>query len=77
MHAVLNGGGCFPSPTTFTLTAGALAGFAVAAECGAATVTEGPRSYQVYNLRVTASRGAIGAEDYFSRTLISSVADRS
>ena len=78
LHAIVNGAGagldCGPGTTSFTLGGGALAGFDVSVECAVQTVTEGSRTYQLYQLRSTASAGAVGSPDRASRTLIATVA---
>ena len=71
----LAGGTCFPSPTTFALNGGTTTGYSVALTCSETTVTEGPATYNVYNLQVVAFRGVPNGEDYFSRTLNASVTD--
>jgi len=78
LHAIVNAGGagldCGPGTTSFTLGAGALAGFDVSVECSVQPVTEGARTYQLYQLRSSASIGAPGELDRASRSLIATVA---
>ncbi len=78
LHAIVNAGGagldCAPGTTTFTLGGGALAGFDVSVGCTVQTVDEGSGSFQLYQLRSTASTGAVGSPDRASRTLVATVA---
>ena len=63
-----------PGSSNVPMAGGALDGFGVAVVCTAQAVTEGPSSYTLYSLEVTASRGAPGAADRVSRTLHAEVA---
>ena len=67
---------------TFTLTGGALAGFVVTATCAARThqiystvPPAGFKTYTVYALAATASRGTYGKPDYVARTVTRNVTD--
>ena len=66
---VLTTGACFSSPTSFTLSGGGAAGYSVDARCTATPVTEGPDSYSVFTLRVTASRGSLDSSDFVRRSI--------
>ncbi|HIP53629.1 MAG TPA: pilus assembly protein MshP [Chromatiales bacterium] len=57
-----SGGGCAASGA-----APVIEGFTLAITCSASPVTEGARNYSLYDLRVRASRGAVGALDRVSR----------
>lgn len=70
---VLAGDACFASPASFTLNGGASSGYAVSASCAATPVTEGPDSYTVFTLLVTASRGSIASGDLVRRTIRTTV----
>ncbi len=76
--AVLDGGGCGSVPgTPLALNGGGFDGFSVTElSCSSATVQEGPDSYDVYQLRATASRGGnAGDIAYVSRTVEVTVSD--
>ena len=66
--------GCGGAPVTFSLPAGAGAGYATAITCTSQAVTEGAASYTVYSLTAVATRGNAGTPGYVSRTLIATVA---
>jgi MSHA biogenesis protein MshP len=72
---VVGTGGCFASPTMFTLAGGMTSGFDVRLECSATPINEAGVNYRVYQLRATASRGQSDEEDYFSRTIEATVTD--
>lgn len=71
---VIADGACFSSGTQFGLDGTALNGFSVAVECSAQAITEGARSYQIFNLSATARYGAEGSEDYYRRRLTATIA---
>lgn len=79
MQDIINAGAagldCSPGAVGFNLTGGALAGFSVTVGCSSQNVTEGSDNYDIYELQVTASRGAPGDLDFASRTLIATVTD--
>ena len=69
IYQALHGSSCAAS-TSF-----AIGDFSVTVECTSASITEGPDSYTVYNLRATASRGNPGDVLYVSREVVTSVTD--
>lgn len=71
---VLADDACFSGGTQFGLAGTALNGFAVAAECSAQAITEGARSYKIFNLSATAHYGAAGGEDFYQRRLTATIA---
>jgi MSHA biogenesis protein MshP len=66
---------CFSAGTRFALNGTALNGFEVTADCSMQAVTEGQRSYRVFQLTATARYGAPGKEDNYQRRLTAAVAN--
>lgn len=75
--AVLDGD-CGSVPAApFSLNGGGLDGFSlVQLDCAAASVQEGPDTYDVYQITATARRGNPGEIGYVSRTIQVSVSDQ-
>ncbi|MCW8882322.1 MAG: pilus assembly protein MshP [Sedimenticola sp.] len=60
---------CPPVPSSFSAD-----GFTIAMTgCTSFPVTEGPTSYTLYDIQVTASRGTFGSSDFVSRRLRATV----
>ena len=70
---VLRNDACFASPTSFSLSGGAVAGYTVVASCSATSHTEGPDAFNVFRLTATGSRGSPGAPGHVQRTIRASV----
>ncbi|MBM2829422.1 MAG: hypothetical protein HW411_212 [Gammaproteobacteria bacterium] len=62
---------------TISFSSGGLNGFQAAVGCAETTgVTEGPDTYNIYNIGVTATRGTAGQPAFASRTIRVTVTDR-
>ena len=76
VQRVLNGG-CAAVGPTLNFSGGSLDGFQATISCPPpTTVTEGPDTYDIFNIGVTASRGAPGQLNFVSRTINVTVTDR-
>ena len=74
INYVLTNDACFGAPNdSFTLSGGGSDGYAVNLACTVSNVDEGPDNYNVFHLTATASKGTIGAVDYYRRSLSASV----
>jgi MSHA biogenesis protein MshP len=63
---------------TLNLSGGGLAGFGAQISCDDthSGIIEGPDTYNIYNIGVTASRGTPGQETYVSRRVTVTITDR-
>lgn len=76
VYQVLNGGSCASVTSPLSLSGGGLGGFQAVLTCGETTgITEGPDTYNIYNIGATASRGAVGQENFVARSLNVTVTD--
>jgi len=66
-YQALNNNSCVN--TTLTLTEGALQGFRVQVTCSVTNHTEGPTTYQTFEIDAFAQWGTFGATDYVSRSV--------
>ena len=74
INYVLTNDACFGAPNdSFTLTGGSSDGYTIDLVCTVSNVDEGPDNYNVFHLTATASKGTIGAVDYYRRTVAASV----
>ncbi|HSR62934.1 MAG TPA: hypothetical protein VLN56_05980 [Gammaproteobacteria bacterium] len=56
---------------------GSMTGFQSAISCSETTgITEGPDTYNIYNISSLATRGAVGQENFVSRNITVTVTDR-
>lgn len=74
-YRALNGGWC--ATTSFTLTEGGAAGFAVDVSCTQSTHVEGGATVDVYTVTVLAEYGNYGEPDYVSRRIQAKIVDQS
>lgn len=65
---------CLPL-TTFPITGPGLNGFTVSVQCTSTPHTEGGTPFQVFTIISTATFGAFGGVDYYSRTIEATVTD--
>ena len=66
-----------PTTTSFTLTEGGLAGFAVSVSCESEVHSEGAGSETLYRFTALAEWGSFGDRDYVSRRLEARISDDS
>jgi Tfp pilus assembly protein PilX len=75
VHQALNGGCAAVSPAV-NFSGGGLSGYQAVISCGETLgITEGPDTYNIYNIGVTASRGTPGQEAYVSRSVAVTITD--
>lgn len=75
IYQAIPGGSCVPL-TTFPIPGPGLNGFTVAVQCSSTPHVEGGAPpFQVFTIISTATFGAFGGSDYFSRTIEATVTD--
>ena len=76
-HQVVGGGGCFGSPTTFTLDAGGLSGYRVTVDCTSTSHQEKETTFRVYTLTADAETAApvYGEPGYARRIVTATITD--
>lgn len=75
IYQVLDNNDCSGFPASLSVTGGGGADFAVDVTCSLTNVTEGPDSYNVYQLSAEASSGAVNDIGYVMRRVRVSVTD--
>ena len=70
-------GNCASITSPLNFSGGGLTGFQATINCSeTAGVTEGPDTYSIFNIGVTATRGTPGQETFVSRSVVVTVTDR-
>ncbi len=69
LRQMINDPSICPTPTTLTLTQGAVKGFSVQVSCTATPFNEGPHSFNIFEFIAVADNGTFTDNDYVSRKL--------
>jgi MSHA biogenesis protein MshP len=76
VYQALEPGGCGNVTSPLNFSGGGLSGFQATISCNETLgITEGPDTYNIYNIGVTATRGNPGQETYVSRSVTVTITD--